>query len=351
MRRRTMAALALAAAGLCLILGPPGSWAEGQFLANGIRPPVPVPADNPQTDAKVRLGAQLYFDTRLSADATISCATCHDPRAGWANPHPTDTGINGRVGGRNSGSIIDAAYMRFQFWDGRESSLEGQALGPIHNPIEMGETLENVVAKLNAIPGYREQFQAVFGTDPNTDGIAKAIAAFERTIVSGPSPYDLHLMGDESALSAAAKRGLRLFNGKGHCISCHSGPSFSDQSFHNLGVGMDKEDPDRGRFDHTKDPADTGKFKTPTLRNVAMTPPYLHDGSAKTLRDVVDLYDRGGVPNPHLDRLMLPLTLTAREKDDLVAFLEALTGPVPTMAVPGFPEGPGAPADPKGGLR
>jgi len=351
MRRSTMAGLALAAAGLFLILGPPGARAEGQFLANGLRPPVPVPADNPQTDAKVRLGAQLYFDTRLSADATISCATCHDPRAGWANPHPTDTGINGRVGGRNSGSIIDAAYMRFQFWDGRESSLEGQALGPIHNPIEMGETLENVVAKLNAIPGYREQFQGVFGTAPNTEGIAKAIAAFERTIVSGPSPYDLHLMGDESALSAAAKRGMRLFNGKGHCIACHSGPSFSDQSFHNLGVGMDKKDPDRGRFDHTKNPADTGKFKTPTLRNVAMTPPYLHDGSAKTLRDVVDLYDRGGVPNPHLDRLMLPLTLTGREKDDLVAFLEALTGPVPTVAVPGFPEGPGAAADPKGGLR
>jgi cytochrome c peroxidase len=255
------------------------------------------------------------------------------------------------VGGRNSGTIIDSGYMNFQFWDGRALSLEEQALGPIHNPIEMGETLENVVRKLNAIPGYKEQFQAVFGTDVNTDGIAKAIAAFERTIVSGPSPYDRQLMGDETALSAAAQRGMRLFNGKGHCISCHSGPSFSDQSFHNLGVGMDRKDPDRGRFDHTKNPADTGKFKTPTLRNVAMTPPYLHDGSAKTLRDVVDLYDRGGVPNPHLDRLMLPLTLTAREKDDLVAFLEALTGPVPVVAVPGFPEGPGAPADPKGGLR
>jgi len=341
----------LAALGLCWWLGQPTVWAAGQFLENGLLPPVPVPADNPQTDAKVRLGAQLYFDTRLSADNTISCATCHDPRTGWANPHPTDTGIKGQVGGRNSGTIINSAYMRFQFWDGREPSLEGQALGPIHNPIEMGETHENVVNKLNAIPGYREQFQQVFGTDANTDGIAKAIAAFERTIVSGPSPYDRYLMGERGAMSPAAERGLRVFNGKGHCTPCHSGPAFSDQSFRNLGVGMDKEKPDLGRYDHTKDPADQGRFKTPGLRNVAQTPPYLHDGSAKTLMDVIDVYDRGGVPNPRLDRLVLPLALTRREKTDLVAFLDALTGPVPKVVVPKFPEGPDPQADAKGGLR
>jgi cytochrome c peroxidase len=346
-----IALAALAALGLCWWLGQPTVWAAGQFLENGPLPPVPVPADNPQTDAKVRLGAQLYFDTRLSADNTISCATCHDPRTGWANPHPTDTGIKGQVGGRNSGTIINSAYMRFQFWDGREPSLEGQALGPIHNPIEMGETHENVVNKLNAIPGYREQFQQVFGTDANTDGIAKAIAAFERTIVSGPSPYDRYLMGERGAMSPAAERGLRVFNGKGHCTPCHSGPAFSDQSFRNLGVGMDKEKPDLGRYDHTKDPADQGRFKTPGLRNVAQTPPYLHDGSAKTLMDVIDVYDRGGVPNPRLDRLVLPLALTRREKADLVAFLDALTGPVPKVEVPKFPEGPDPQADAKGGLR
>ncbi len=346
-----IALAALAALGLCWWLGQPTVWAAGQFLENGPLPPVPVPADNPQTDAKVRLGAQLYFDTRLSADNTISCATCHDPRTGWANPHPIDTGIKGQVGGRNSGTIINSAYMRFQFWDGREASLEGQALGPIHNPIEMGETHENVVNKLNAIPGYREQFQQVFGTDANTDGIAKAIAAFERTIVSGPSPYDRYLMGERGAMSPAAERGLRVFNGKGHCTPCHSGPAFSDQSFRNLGVGMDKEKPDLGRYDHTKDPADQGRFKTPGLRNVAQTPPYLHDGSAKTLMDVIDVYDRGGVPNPRLDRLVLPLALTRREKADLVAFLDALTGPVPKVEVPKFPEGPDPQADAKGGLR
>jgi cytochrome c peroxidase len=334
-----------------MVLVHSATWGQGGFLDHGLLPPVPVPADNPQTDAKVRLGQQLYFDTRLSADATISCATCHDPRAGWANPHPTDTGIKGQVGGRNSGTVINSAYMRFQFWDGRAGSLEEQALGPIHNPIEMGETLENVISKLNGIPGYKQQFNEVFGTDVTTDGIAKAIASFERSIISGPSPFDRHVTGDRSAMSAAAVRGLKLFRGKAHCTPCHSGPAFSDQSFHNLGVGMNKENPDLGRHAVTKKDADRGRFKTPTLRNIALTPPYLHDGSEKTLMDVVNFYDRGGVANAHLDPLMLPLHLTARERQDLVAFLEALTGPLPKVEAPKFPDGPGAPADPKGGLR
>jgi cytochrome c peroxidase len=308
------------------------------LLANRPLPPVPVPAENPQTDAKVRLGAQLYFDPRLSADSTISCATCHRPDAAWANHDPTDTGIRGQVGGRNSGTILDSGHMKYQFWDGRAASLEEQALGPIHNPIEMGETLENVVAKLNAIPGYRRQFQEVFGIDADTAGIAKAIAAFERTIVSGPSPYDRYVAGERGALSPPAVRGMKLFNGKAHCTLCHGGPAFSDQSFHNLGVGMDRPDPDVGREAHTKDQADRGKFKTPGLRNVALTYPYLHDGSAKTLREVIDLYDRGGVPNPNLDPLMLPLRLTERERQDLVAFLESLTGSLPVVETPALPE-------------
>jgi len=332
-------------------LQPGAARAGGAMLANGPLPVVPVPADNPQTDAKIRLGAQLYFDTRLSADNTISCATCHDPRTGWANPHPTDTGIRGQVGGRNSGTVINSAYMRFQFWDGRAGSLEEQALGPIHNPIEMGETLENVVQKLSAIPGYRDQFNQVFGTDVNTEGIAKAIAAFERSIISGPSPYDRWLAGEKTAMSPAAVKGLHLFNGKAHCTPCHSGPLFSDQSFHNLGAGMDLPKPDLGRFDHTKDPADTGRFKTPTLRNIDQTPPYLHTGAEKTLMDVVEFYDRGGIRNSHLDPLMVPLGLTRGEKEDLVEFLKALTGTVPTVPIPSFPEGPGASANAKGGLR
>jgi cytochrome c peroxidase len=348
-RRNLMRMAWLFCPGLVLVVAI--AWGQARFLDNGPLPPVPYPADNPQTDAKVRLGAQLYFDTRLSADATISCATCHDPRTGWCNPHPTDTGIGGQVGGRNSGTVINAAYMRYQFWDGRAGSLEEQALGPIHNPIEMGETLENVVTKLNAIPGYKQQFNEVFGTDVTTGGIARAIAAFERSVISGPSPYDVYLQGDKSAMSQKAVRGLRIFNGKGHCTPCHSGPMLSDQGFHNLGVAMSKEKPDLGRYSQTKQEADKGRFKTPTLRNIALTPPYLHDGSARTLMDVIDVYDKGGEPNANLDPLVLPLRLTAREKSELVAFLEALTGPVPKIDVPAFPEGPGAPADPKGGLR
>jgi len=334
-----------------LVSGASLGLANEGFLANGPLPPVPVPVDNVQTDAKIRLGTQLYFDTRLSADNTISCASCHDPRTGWANPHRTDTGIGGQVGGRNSGTIINSAYMRFQFWDGREESLEGQAVGPIHNPIEMGETHENVVQKLNGIPGYREQFETVFGGEVSIGRIGKAIAAFERTVISEPSPFDRYVAGDQSALSPAARRGMELFNGKAHCTPCHSGPLFSDQGFHNIGVGMDQAEPDLGRFDHTKDSADKGKFKVPTLRNIAQTPPYLHDGSEATLMDVIEYYDRGGVPNPWLDPLMMPLHLTAREKADLVAFLEALSGPVREIEIPSFPEGDGVTPDPNGGLR
>lgn len=334
---KTLVTIACLTLGLLGASGRPTLYAGSGFLANGPLPPVPIPPDNPQTDAKVRLGAQLYFDPRLSADNTISCATCHDPALGWANHHPTDTGIRGQVGGRNSGTILDSAYMRYQFWDGRARSLEEQALGPIHNPIEMGETLENVVVKLNAIAGYQSAFREVFGTDVDTDGIAKAIAAFERTIVSGPSPYDRYLAGDGEAMSKAALRGMNLFNGKAHCTPCHSGPAFSDQGFHNLGVGMDRPAPDLGREAHTHKPADRGKFKTPGLRNVALTYPYLHDGSEKTLREVIELYDRGGVPNPNLDPLMLPLRLTEQEKQDLVAFLEALTGPLPVVKPPVLP--------------
>ena len=201
----------------------------------------------------------------------------------------------------------------------------------------MGETLENVVRKLNAISGYRSQFQAVFGTDVTADGIAKAIASFERTIVTGPSPFDLYLAGDDKAISPAAHDGYDIFNGKAHCMACHSGPTFSDQGFHNLGVGMKKSNPDIGREAVTKDPEDHGRFKTPGLRNVAQTAPYLHDGSEKTLMDVINFYDRGGVPNKNLDPLIVPLSLTPNEKKALVAFLESLTGPVPAVKVPELP--------------
>jgi len=350
MRIVTLLVFAVFVVGGAFVMPPPARGG-GQMLSNTPLPPMPIPADNPQTDAKVRLGRELYFDGRLSADGTISCATCHKPLTGWANDKPTDTGIQGQVGGRNSGTVIDSGYMRFQFWDGRAGSLEEQALGPIHNPVEMGETLENVVRKLSAIPGYRDQFMEVFGTEVTTDGIAKAIAAFERSIVSAPSPFDLFMAGDRSALSASAQRGMAIFNGKGHCTPCHSGAMFSDQSFHNIGVGMDKEKPDVGRSEISQDDRDWGKFKTPGLRNVAKTPPYLHDGSEATLLDVVNYYDRGGIPNRNLDPAMLPLHLTESERQDLVAFLEALTGNYPVMEAPPLPQNVGSGAGTEGGSR
>ena len=300
--------------------------------------PVPIPPDNPQSDAKVALGRQLFFDPRLSLDNTISCATCHRPEDAWANHQPVDTGIGGRQGTRNSGTVLDAAYMKFQFWDGRATSLEEQALGPIHNPVEMGEELQRVVQKLQAIDVYRAEFTSVFGTDVTTEGIALAIAAFERTVVSGPSPYDRHLAGDRTAMSDAAIRGQRLFDGRAGCRACHAGALFSDQSFHNIGVGMDREKPDVGREAVTGHPADRGAFKTPSLRNVALTWPYMHDGSAATLAEVVEFYDRGGVPNPTLDVRIRPLGLTADEQADLVAFLRALTGTQPHIMRPRLPK-------------
>ncbi len=293
----------------------------------GPLPTMPVPEDNPQNAEKIALGRCLFFDGRLSADGKISCASCHDSGQGWAGHDATDTGIHGRVGNRNSGTVVNSGYMKFQFWDGRARSLEEQALGPIQNPVEMGETLPHIVRKLDAIPGYRRRFRAVFGTGVTADGITKAIAAFERTIVSGPAPFDRYLAGEKKAMSAEAVRGAELFSGKGECAACHSGPLFSDQSFHNLGIGTEAVHPDVGREAVTKRPADRGKFKTPGLRNVAQSYPYMHDGKTKTLADVVDYLDRGGTANPNLDALVRPLNLTAREKRDMVAFLKALTGP------------------------
>jgi cytochrome c peroxidase len=336
MRRPTLALCVLS--GIFLVVLAVSQTRLAAQAKPGAIPPMPVPADNLQAEAKIKLGAQLYFEPRLSGDNTISCATCHDPEEAWANHDATDTGFQGRTGTRNSGTVLDSGYMKFQFWDGRATSLEEQALGPIHNPVEMADTLENVVRELNAVEEYRSQFRAVFGTEVTTDGIAKAIAAFERTVVSGPSPYDRHLAGDRTALSDSAKRGLEIFKGKGHCTFCHIGYTLSDQSFHNIGVGMDTPDPDVGREAVTHDSNDRGKFKTPMLRNVALTWPYLHDGSAKTLADVVAFYDRGGVPNPWIDKDVKPLKLTDREKADLVAFLEALTGPLPKIAVPTLPK-------------
>lgn len=285
-------------------------------------PPVKHPKDNPPSAAKIELGKQLYFDPRLSRDNTVSCATCHDPEKGYSNNEQFATGVGGKKGGRNSPTVINTAYQKLQFWDGRAGTLEEQALGPIQNPIEMNLTLPEAVEKLTAIPGYKKQFQDVFGTDVTSDGIAKAIAAFERTILSGDAPYDRFKAGDKDALSEAAQRGMKLFFGKAHCSACHTGPNFTDDGFHNIGVGMDSKEPDLGRVSISKLAGDKGAFKTPTLREIAKTAPYMHDGSQKTLEEVVEHYAKGGVKNDTLDEEIYELKLNAEEKKDLILFLK-----------------------------
>lgn len=280
-----------------------------------------IPRDNPHSQAKVELGKQLYFDKRLSKDNTVSCATCHDPEQGWSNGEAFATGIEGQVGGRNSPTIINSAFQYFQFWDGRAAHLEGQALGPIENPIEMGMSVDDLVPKLNAIEGYREQFQEVFGTDVTSENVAKAIAAFERTILSGDAPYDRYIAGDTDALSEAAKRGMNLFFNRASCSACHSGKNFTDGAFHNIGIGLDKEEPDLGRYTETNLLGDRGSFKTPTLREIARTAPYMHDGQLATLKEVIEYYNKGGFPNDQLDEEIFPLQLTEEEIADIVTFL------------------------------
>ncbi len=300
---------------------------------------VPIPSTNLNYAAKVELGKQLYFDGRLSKNGAIACAFCHNPGTGWADPRQTSIGIGGGLGGRQAPTVLNTAFNHLQFWDGRARSLEEQAIGPIHNPIEMGETHEHVVAKLNKIKGYREQFRAVFGTDVNLQGIAEAIAAYERTVISTNSPFDKYLGGDRTAMNEAAVRGMALFKDKARCILCHSGSNFTDNQFHNLGVpqvGPMKED--LGRFYVTKAEKDKGAFKTPTLRSITETAPYMHDGAFKTLEEVVDFLNNGGGAHPNLSAMVKPLNLTTDEKTDLIAFLQALTGEPIKVILPKLPK-------------
>lgn len=299
-------------------------------------PQLPVPDDNPLTAEKVELGKLLYFDTRLSKDGTVSCATCHDPKTAWAEPHPTSTGIGGQVGGANAPTVINAAYATEQFWDGRAASLEAQALGPIENPIEMGHTLAELVPQLNAIQGYKDRFQTVFGTEVTADGIAKAIAAFERTVLSGNSPYDKFQAGDKTALNEVQQRGMKVFDDAG-CSTCHTPPLFSNYKYYNAGVGAKKDQPDAGRKAVTKDDSDLGKIRVPSLREVAKTGPYFHDGSCATLEEAVAMMAGGGIDNPNLSAVLKGIGakgLSDQDKADVVEFLKTLSGEFPVVEPP-----------------
>jgi cytochrome c peroxidase len=307
-------------------------------------PPLPVDPGNRPTAGSIALGRKLFYDARLSSDGSLSCAGCHNPATHFADGQPVAKGVNGQLGSRNTPTVLNAVYNVSQFWDGRAPSLERQAGDPIANPKEMNLPHEVCVARLNSEQAYLDEFAKVFGPGAITmEKLEMTIAAFERTLVSGNSPFDRYRYGgDKSALSEAAVRGLAIFTDakRGNCATCHTISEkfalFSDGRFHNIGAGMNAygELTDPGRYARTGAEADRGAFRTPGLRNVALTAPYMHDGSLKTLKDVVDFYAGGGNSNPNLDMEIKSLKLSQREREDLVAFLESLTGEVPPNSGP-----------------
>jgi cytochrome c peroxidase len=319
-----------------------------------------VPADNPGTEQQVALGKKLYFDPKLSRDGTVACATCHDTSRGLTDRRATSEGIDDRVGRRNAPTTLNALFFSSQFWDGRAGSLEEQAKLPILNPIEMGQPDDKaVMAAIAKDPTYAPAFQAAYGKAPSFDDVGRAIAAFERTLIFVSGPFDRFATGQAEAISADARAGFALFQGKARCSSCHqlssSNPIGTDNQFHNIGVSARHQDFEKlatqalqalaknsskealdqlaletdlaelGRFVVSRNRADIGAFKTQQVRNVGITAPYMHDGSMATLWDVVDHYNRGGEANPYLDGGVEPLNLTDHEVDQLVAFLFTLT--------------------------
>jgi len=299
----------------------------------------PAPAGNAATPARVELGRDLFFDPRLSGSGWISCATCHNPALGWSDGLATGMGHGMKHLPRATPTIVNAAFNTLQMWDGRKKSLEDQALGPITTEAEMAQTLPALVAKLDAIPGYRRMFAQAYPGEPvSGDTIAKAIASYERTILSTESPFDRWMRGDAMAVSDAAKRGFDVFRGPGNCETCHSGFNFTDNGFHNIGVKDPDGKPDLGRYQERKVALMKGAFKTPTLRDVALTGPYMHNGCYKTLEEVVDHYERGGVVKDNLSPNMKPIHLTAAERSDLVEFLKSLTGEPMQVSIPQLPQ-------------
>lgn len=295
-------------------------------------PAIPWPEDNPYTPEKAELGRLLYFDTRLSSDNSVSCATCHNPPCAYGDCRAIAVGIGSKMGSRHSPTIINTAYLKFLFWDGRAPSLEEQVKGPIANPNEMSkgdnphEAHRECENRIKDVQGYRPLFEKAFGDDEiDIEKMAKAIATFERTILSGNSSYDRYRDGDQTAMTTEQLRGFTLFKKSG-CINCHGGFNFADNRFTNIGIGMEHADPDTGRYGITHKESDWGAFKIPTLRDVSRTAPYMHDGSLKTLEDVIDYYDKGGTPNKNLHPLMKPLHLSVDDKKALVSFLKSLDG-------------------------
>lgn len=300
--------------------------------ARGPRPPLgldlyrPVPRENPLTPRRVALGRKLFHDRRLSRNGSMACASCHDPGRAFTNGARIARGATGSSGTRNVPTLVNRVWGASFFWDGRATTLEQQALGPILNPDELGATPDAVLA-LARSRRYWQEFLSAFGNEPTIVDVAGALASYVRTILAGGAPYDRFVSGETDALTESARRGFVLFRTRARCTTCHAGPLLSDEEFHNTGVAWrDGTVVDEGRYRVTRSPADRGAFKTPTLREIARTAPYMHDGSLPTLESVVEFYDGGGRANPGLDREVRRLNLSPRDKKDLVAFLQALTG-------------------------
>lgn len=312
------------------------SFLSAQTVFKSLGTPDPedieYPDGAPPEDAEIRLGKTLFFDTRLSGNGQMSCATCHNPQFGFSDGQRVSLGANGNKLRRNTPHLYNLAWGTIFFWDGRAKTLEDQALMPVASHDEMNMPLDKLIGKLKTVKFYQDNFQKVYPDAGLTEKtLASAIASFERTIVSRNSPFDMYLQGDKQAISPAAVRGIKLFQGKANCIACHQGPNLTDDSFHNIGI----TGADQGRAEILKNPYFSGAFKTPGLRNVALTAPYMHDGSVDTLKDVIRFYNLGG--NKGADPLIKPLHLTEEEMDDLVAFLNSLTEPV-NIALPQIPE-------------
>ncbi len=364
---RTAAALLACTAVLASCQGPSDGW-SGSTSPLQLKPPlglpeVPVPPDNPLTPAKIELGRKLFLDRRLSHNGTLSCAMCHVPEQGFtSNELATPIGLEGRSLRRNAPTLYNVAYAASLFHDGRETTLENQVWNPLLARNEMGNpSVGYVIEKIKALPDYDGLFEQAFGRGPDMLTVGQALAAYQRTLLSANSPFDRwYYGGEKNALTPEEQRGFEIFRGKGGCAACHAFGEkhalFTDNGFHNTGVGwarsmgvkgrhsvqlapgltVEVEEemlqdfepslPDTGRLEVTFDPRDRWAYRTPTLRNVALTAPYMHDGSLATLEEVVEFYDQGGIDHPLKDPLLKPLGLTAEEKRALVAFLKALTG-------------------------
>ena len=299
----------------------------------------PAPAENLPNASRIHLGQMLFFDPRLSRKASMSCATCHNPSLGWSDGLPTAVGFDMHILGRNTPTIVNTAFNSIQMWDGRKRDLEDQATGPIAAEGEMNMPLPELIARLKSIPGYARYFDAAYPGQGISDvTVARAIASFERTVLSTESPFDRWRKGDAHAVSDDAKRGFELFEGKAKCAVCHMGYNFTDNGFHNIGIKTPEGHAyDVGRYAQKPLKSMRGAFKTPTLRDIGLTGPYMRNGCYTTLMEVVEHYDRGGDDKENLDINMVPLSLSATEKADLVAFMESLTGAPREVRVPVLP--------------